>query len=316
MKELRSFLGVSNFCSQFIPQYASLIAPLTDILQGESKSSQKNIQFSDEAKDSFLKIKNKIAEITFRSQPDLNKEFILITDASNNAMGAVLTQLDDKGCEHMISCFSKKFVKAQMNYSTTDKELLAIEKGIEHFKHYLLGNHFILKTDHQALQYMKTASNDNSRILRIALKKNTDFGSKSWERQLDASVYAYNISFHRALNTSPYILKFGKNPIIHIDDKFKNEEIIFSKSKLIEERDNHFEKYKSAIEKGKKTVNYDLKKGDKVLVYNPPLSDKFKEKWHDGYIIKEKVLPSSYLVIKNNKEYRFNKKHVKLDTSA
>ena len=72
--------------------------------------------------------------------------------------------------EKIISCFSKKFIKAQQNYSTTDKELLAIEKGIEHFKHYLLGKHFILKTDHKALQYMKTASNENSRILRIALK--------------------------------------------------------------------------------------------------------------------------------------------------
>ena len=170
MKELRSFLGLSNFCSQFIPRYATLISPLTDILQGESKSSQKNIVLSKVAKESFKYIKDKIAKIASRSQPDLNKEFTLITDASNTAMEAVLTQLDDQDRETIVSCFSKKFVKSQMNYSTTDKELLAIEKGIEHYKHYLLGNHFLLKTDHQALQYMKTASNDNSRILRIALK--------------------------------------------------------------------------------------------------------------------------------------------------
>ena len=139
-------------------------------MQGEDKSSKRSIKWSEEADIAFKTLKKEIARITFRTLPDLNKEFILVTDASNIAMGAVLTQKDDSGRERIISCLSRKFIKAQQNYSTTDKELLAIEKGIEYYKHYLLGKHFILKTDHQALQYMQTASNDNSRILRIALK--------------------------------------------------------------------------------------------------------------------------------------------------
>lgn len=85
-------------------------------------------------------------------------------------MGAVLSQKIETGSETIVACYSKKFIKAQLNYSTTDKELTAVEKGIEHFKHYLLGKEFTLKTDHQALQYLQTASNDNSIILRIALK--------------------------------------------------------------------------------------------------------------------------------------------------
>lgn len=94
----------------------------------------------------------------------------MTTDASDIAMGAVLSQTDENGLDRIISCFSKKFVKAQQNYSTTDKEALALEKGILHFDHYLRGKTFILKTDHQALQYIKTASNHNSRILRTALR--------------------------------------------------------------------------------------------------------------------------------------------------
>ena len=170
LKELRSFLGLVNFCSNFIPQFATLSGLLTDLLQGEDKSSKRSIKWSEEADIAFKTLKKEIARITFRTLPDLNKEFILVTDASNIAMGAVLTQKDDSGRERIISCLSRKFIKAQQNYSTTDKELLAIEKGIEYYKHYLLGKHFIPKTDHQALQYMQTASNDNSRILRIALK--------------------------------------------------------------------------------------------------------------------------------------------------
>ena len=75
-------------------------------------------------------------------------------------MGAALSQLDEEGRERMIACFSKKFVKAQTNYSTTDIEALAVEKGIVYFDHYLREKRFSLKT----------ALNHNIRILRIALK--------------------------------------------------------------------------------------------------------------------------------------------------
>ena len=53
----------------------------------------------------------------------------------------------------MISVFSKKLDAPQRNYSTTDKELLAVVKGLEHYRHYLLGKRFTLKTDHKALEY-------------------------------------------------------------------------------------------------------------------------------------------------------------------
>ena len=140
------------------------------MLKGEKQTSQKEIEWTENTDKAFEEIKEEIASITERNLPDLNKEFILTTDASNVAMGAVLTQIDDTGKERLLSCFSKKFDSAQSNYSTTDKELVAVMIGIEHYKHYLLGKHFILRTDHKALEYMQTASNDNSRILRIALK--------------------------------------------------------------------------------------------------------------------------------------------------
>lgn len=72
--------------------------------------------------------------------PDLGKDFILTTDASDMALGWILSQLDANGNEHVVNIFSKKTDKAQMNYSDTVKELLISVKSIDHFRHYLIGS--------------------------------------------------------------------------------------------------------------------------------------------------------------------------------
>lgn len=70
----------------------------------------------------------------------------------------------------MISAFSKKLDKAQKNYSITDRELLAIVKACDHYRHYLVGKEFEIWTDHKALTYMQKATNPSPRLLRWALK--------------------------------------------------------------------------------------------------------------------------------------------------
>lgn len=148
------------------------------------------------------------------------------------------------------------------------------------------------------------------------LKRLTNFGRKRWDTELEKATFAYNISPHRALNTSPYILKYGKIPKIQDQQETSSIEEIPPLSERIKNRDMHFKDYATkAIENGKKTVEYNLQYGDPVLVYRKPLSDKFKENWIQGFMIKEKVHPEAYLVTDGNKEYRFNKAHVKLDTS-
>ncbi|KAF9761649.1 Retrovirus-related Pol polyprotein from transposon [Nosema granulosis] len=82
-------------------------------------------------------------------------------------MGAILSQIKEKGQEKMISAFIKNFEKHQKNYSATDKELLAAVKSIEH---YLLGKEFLLKNDHKALTYLWETKNSTSRLLRWAMK--------------------------------------------------------------------------------------------------------------------------------------------------
>lgn len=140
----------------------------------------------------------------------------------------------------------------------------------------------------------------------------TEFGINSWTKQLEKAVNAYNISFHRAINTSLYILKFGKIAILEIDKEWNAEEITITKAEAVKNRNTHFEAYKSSIEKGKRTVNYNLKIGDKVLIFNPLLSEKFKKKWHLVYKIVGFISPDAYEFLNSKKVLRLSKAHFKL----
>lgn len=125
---------------------------------------------NDEQTNAFEKLKKTLSEITYKSIPDTKKEFILTTDASNIAIGGILTQCNSEGKQNFIEAFSKTLDEAQKNYSVTDKELLAVVKSIENFRHYLIGKPFTLRTDHKALEYLWSTKNQNSRLLRWSLK--------------------------------------------------------------------------------------------------------------------------------------------------
>ena len=170
VRELRSFLGLANYCRDYIAGFTGMSAPLTDLLKNETKRSIRTLIWKEEADKAFENVKKAIVQITYRAQPDFRKDFVITTDASNEAIGAILAQVNHKGKEEMISAFSKKLDAPQRNYSTTDKELLAVVKGLEHYRHYLLGKRFTLKTDHKALEYLWSCKNPHSRLLRWSLK--------------------------------------------------------------------------------------------------------------------------------------------------
>ena len=93
--------------------------------------------------------------------PDPSKPFILTTDASNYAVGAELRQVEN-GEEHPVLWFSKALTSSQVNYSTYERELLAVVLACEHFCIYLLGKEFLLRTDHRALMGIFTSKMANS----------------------------------------------------------------------------------------------------------------------------------------------------------
>lgn len=170
IKELRSFLGLANYCRGFIPNLSKMEEPLNKLLKGESKRSTKTICWEENEITAFESIRKSLSKETIRAQLNFKRQFILTTDASDNVYRGILSQLDEKDMERIIYAYSKT-MDAKRNYSIiTDKEPLAIIKSVKHFRRYLLGKKFILKTDHKALTYLSEAKNPSSRMLRWALK--------------------------------------------------------------------------------------------------------------------------------------------------
>lgn len=147
--EIKSFLGLTGYYRKFISDYARTALPMTKYLKKGTRIDVKDSQYIQ----SFETLKKNIMSPPVLAYPDFNKEFELTTDASNYAIGAVLAQ--DK---HPITYISRTLNDHERNYSTTEKELLAIVWSIKYLRPYLYGRKFQLKSDHQPLKWLKTKS--------------------------------------------------------------------------------------------------------------------------------------------------------------
>lgn len=166
-KQLQSFLGLVSYCRKFIHQLAEKAKPLYKQLT--EKEPGRKLILSSASLQAFNLIKCSISIDSLLQIPNLDKQLILTTDASNNAIGATLSQLDTHGIERTVSYFSRLLSQAQKNYSTTDRELLAVIESIKHFRHYLAMNTFKIRTDHKPITYLLTAKNLTTRLARWSL---------------------------------------------------------------------------------------------------------------------------------------------------
>ena len=98
--------------------------------------------------------------------PDLQRSFVLHMDASNHALGATLSQANDAGDLQLVTCTSRKLNPAERNYTTHEKEMLALNHALKKWKHYLLGSRINVYTDNAALKYWRTAQNLSPRQIR------------------------------------------------------------------------------------------------------------------------------------------------------
>lgn len=161
LKELRSFLGSTNYYRKFIKEYALIASPLTELLKQTNP-----FIWSTACEDAFQKLKQSLIQPPVLATLDPGKPFVVHTDASDVAVGAVLMQKHDEGLRPL-AYFSKKLGEREMNYPTHDKELLAIMHVLRVWKHYLLGVEFDLYTDCGALSVLsKPRSELNKRQLR------------------------------------------------------------------------------------------------------------------------------------------------------
>ena len=152
VKQLRGFLGLCNYYRKFIKDY-SKVAGCLESLCGRNKEK---LVWTEECDNAFKNLKLALTKTPILAYPDVNKEFYLDTDASFDTIGAVLSQKDSYGNERVIEYASHKMSKHELGYCITRKELLAIYFFTQHFKHYLYGRKFTLRTDHKAITFMIT----------------------------------------------------------------------------------------------------------------------------------------------------------------
>ena len=183
--ELQSFIGLCSFYRKFIEKFAEIAKPIHAIMEtkqldldnsykkknGSLKTNRIILNWTDEATKAFETLKALLISDNILIMPDFNMMFYLSTDASNYAIGAVLQQGENTKLLRPIAYFSKQLNKAQINYATCEKELLAIVTGVEHFHHYLYGVKFTIFTDHQPLSWLlKKRDQIASRLARWVIR--------------------------------------------------------------------------------------------------------------------------------------------------
>src|SRR5438034_8804466 len=114
----------------------------------------------------FDNLKERLILAPILSYPDFELPFTLYTDASGTGLGAVLSQKQKDGKEHVISYASRSLNVHEQNYHITDQECLAIVWALKKFSHYLELQHFTVVTDHAALKWMKTSKLSKGRRAR------------------------------------------------------------------------------------------------------------------------------------------------------
>ena len=147
-KGLQQFIGMVNFYHRFIPKAAELMAPLFQALAGKTKPTL--LSWTDTMISAFDQTKAVLAEATLLTHPQGDAETAITVDASDTAIGGVLEQRT-KGKWRPLAFFSKQLKAAETRYSAFDRELLALYRGIRHFRYFLEGRKFTAFTDHKLI---------------------------------------------------------------------------------------------------------------------------------------------------------------------
>ena len=164
-KEVRSYLGLTGFYRVYIPRYAEIAVPLTDLTR---KGQSNKVKWEEAHERAFQTLKCLLVKPPILRLPDFSKMFVLRTDASDKGVAGILMQ-EFESMLHPIAYASRKLLPREQNYSVIEREALAIIWAIGKFDLYLFGRPFIIQTDHKPLTYIDQTKCLNKRIMRWAI---------------------------------------------------------------------------------------------------------------------------------------------------
>jgi hypothetical protein len=160
VKEICSFLGHARFYRRFIKDFSKIARPLCNLLAKDAP-----FYFNEECHSAFESLKKTLTSTPIIQPPNWTVPFEIIGDASDYAVGAVLGQRVEK-FPHVIYYANKTLNDAQLNYSTTEKELLAVLFAQDKFRSYLLGSKVLVYLDRAVLKYLLSKKDAKSRLIR------------------------------------------------------------------------------------------------------------------------------------------------------
>lgn len=163
-RNVKQFLGLAGYYRRFIPNFSKTARSLTELLKKD-----RDFRWNTDQENAFVRLRDMLCEEPILQYPDFTKPFVLTTDASATAIGGILSQ-GEIGKDLPIAYASRLLNSAEQNYSTIEKELLAIVYCVNHFRSYLFGHKFTLVTDHRPLVWLHSVQDPTSRLVRWRLK--------------------------------------------------------------------------------------------------------------------------------------------------
>ncbi|MGL4388093.1 MAG: reverse transcriptase domain-containing protein, partial [Brevinema sp.] len=300
VKDIQAFFGLAGYYRRFIKDFSKIVKPINKLL---IKGTE--FKWDKEQQNAFEYLKEKLTTAPLLQYPNFNRQFTLTTDASNYAIGSVLSQTNDNS-DLPVAYASRTLNNTEINYSTIEKELLAIVWSVEHFRPYLYGRKFRVITDHKPLKFLlNTKPPASSRLMRWRLKlEEYDFEIiyKEGKTNLNAdSLSRIKIdSYETFLESNPDKIIYNineingsifnsKDNIIHCISK----DLKMSKG-LAQKIKNQIKNYNDLKKNKREISEFHISKNNNKLIFHLITKNKYynKPKYED-----------IYYALKNLKEY-------------
>jgi transposase InsO family protein len=159
--DIRSFVGLCQFYRRYIKSFSQIAAPLTQLLRNDVP-----FVWGDAQQKAFDTLKTSLTTSPILAYPDMQKDYVLTTDASIQAISYILSQLDNEGRERVISYGGRSLKAGEKNWPISELECLAVLEGIKHYHIYLANKKFKVYTDHRALVYLQNIKQGTGRLAR------------------------------------------------------------------------------------------------------------------------------------------------------